>query len=110
MARPLAGWKLRTHRNGIQAVRFTHAGKRYELGTGERDVDRASQVAAQIYADVLAGRRAVAPAPARSGGVSLAEVAAAWLTDSPLAPGSVAQYAIYFDTHLCPVFGTLAAA
>ncbi len=109
MGRPLKGWKLRPKRNGIQAVRFTHEGKRFELGTGERDIDRASQEAARIYADVLAGRR-VAPDAPRAGGVSLAEVAAEWLTDSPLSPGTVAEYAGYFSAHLCPHFGTLAAA
>lgn len=107
MGRPIEGWKLRTKRNGIQAVRFTFKGERVELGTGERDPERAAQEAARIYADVLAGRRVVARRAPQVGGLGLGEVASSWLSDAPLAPRTIAEYAIYFDTHLAPHFGTL---
>lgn len=108
MGRPVEGWKLRPKRNGIQAVRFTFKGKRVELGTGERDPERAAEEAARIYSDVLAGRRVVTGRAPRTGGLSLGEAASSWLTDAPLAPRTIAEYAIYFDTHLAPHFGALA--
>ena len=40
----------------IANVRFTHAGRRFELATGERDPARAQRTAARIYADVISGK------------------------------------------------------
>ena len=55
MARTAEGWKLKW-RSGVAHVRFTHAKKRYELTTGEKDPRRAAERAAEIYADVVSGR------------------------------------------------------
>lgn len=109
MGRPVQGWKLRTKRNGIKAVRFTFEGRRVELGTGERDPERAAEAGARIYADVLAGRRRVARGapPGEATGLDLGKVAASWLKDAPLAPRTIEEYSIYFEAHLAPHFRTL---
>lgn len=55
MARTAEGWKL-VWRRGVARVRFTHAGGRYEITTGERDPGKAATVAARVYSDVIHGR------------------------------------------------------
>jgi len=80
MARRSEGLKVERDGGQIYYARFTHAGRRYHVSTGERDLQAAQKAAAQIYSDVLAGkwargRRQVAP----SGATPFDEVAARWL-------------------------------
>lgn len=109
MARPTEGFKLRPHKiTGIQEVRFTHAGVRYELSTGERDIGLASREAARIYAEVVSGRWV----PGRKGvrpGTPLALIAADWLTslEQTLDPKTVKQYGMYVKAHWSPFFVSL---
>ena len=66
----------------VAYVRFSHAGRRFELATGERDPVRAQRKSARIYADVIAGKL---PRSARSGVVKSEQpfdvLAAEWLAE-----------------------------
>jgi integrase len=87
------GWRL-VPRRGIQHVRFTHAGYRYEISTKSRLEREASERAAQIYADVVSGR--LRPAVAKSA-AHLVDLFPEWLTaiESELDKETVATYGQY---------------
>lgn len=73
------GWRLRFNR-GIGHVRFTFAGKRFSISTGERARGAAREAAERIYAETVSrgGRRSLktgAPASTRK----LAEVVDEWI-------------------------------
>ena len=111
MARRAKGWKLlRDPRTTIFVVRFTHAGRRFNLSTGERDSGPAAGQAARLYADVVSGRwtpgRTAAPGPARA----FDEVAAEWLADieSTVSADTFKLYeGIYIGAHFAPFFKTI---
>lgn len=75
MARRAAGWTLRKHSSGYYYVRFTHQTQRFDRSTGCRRKREAQARAAQIYADVIAGRIQQRPAG------DLDELIPEWLTD-----------------------------
>ena len=111
MARRAKGWKLlRDPRTTIFFVRFTHAGRRFNLSTGESDSGPAAGQAARLYTDVVSGRwaprRTAAPGPARA----FDEVAAEWLADieSTVSADTFKLYeGIYIGAHFAPFFKTI---
>jgi hypothetical protein len=79
MARRSEGLKLERRESGLYSVRFTFAGRRYHVPTGERDVGAAQASAARIYEAVVSGRWAPGQrqaAPVTS--TPFDEVAARW--------------------------------
>lgn len=110
MGRPTGGWQLRRRRGRPWSVRFTVAGVQVELGTGERDRERAGTVAAELYADAVRGARRK-PRRASTRGEPLEEVAAEWLTSvAPLLdPETRATYALYAGTHWASAWATVEA-
>lgn len=110
MGRPAVGWRLIERPGRPLSVRFTVAGRRFDLGTGETDRERAAVIAAELYADAVRGaRRQPHRSPAR--GAPIAEVAAQWLTSvgPTLDPETVATYALYAETHWAPRWPTVEA-
>jgi len=96
MARHAEGWTLYTDpRNGFQICRFTWQGKRHNISTRERDPASASEAAARIYADVIAGRAVASQRRASSIGPTVSEIAALWANGLRLSPETVAVYAMY---------------
>ena len=81
MARRSEGLKLERRESGLYYARFTFAGQRYHVPTGERDIGAAQAAAARIYEAVVSGRwapgrrKAATPAPS----TPFDEVAARWL-------------------------------
>jgi integrase len=101
-------WGLRMRGDGLQ-VRFSHEGHRYEHCTGTTDSKVAERVAAEYYADVLAGR--IGP-PARATGRAsdpLKPAASEWLADIEGRHTEVVWngYAAYVKKHFAPFFKTL---
>ncbi|MEO7178652.1 MAG: tyrosine-type recombinase/integrase [Allosphingosinicella sp.] len=111
MARRTEGWKLwNDDRTGLFYVRFSHAGQRHRVPTGERDPGAASSAAARIYAEVVSGRWATRRAVAASATMPFDEVAAIWLSDveSSLDPRTFKLYQnTYVGTHFAPFFETI---
>ncbi len=111
MAGRAKGWKLlRDPRTETFFVRFTHAGRRFKLSTGERNFGPAAGQAARVYADVVSSRwspgRTAAPGPARA----FDEVAAEWLADieSTVSADTFKLYEdIYVGAHFAPFFKTI---
>lgn len=110
MGRPTVGWRLRERPGYPFSVRFTVNGKRYSLGTGETDRERAAVVAAELYANAVRGERRQ-PRRSPSRGAPLTEVASQWLTSvaSMLDPETRATYALYAETHWAPRWATVEA-
>ena len=110
MPRRAEGWRLeRDPRNGVFRVRFSFAGRRRALSTGERDPVEAQARGTALYAETVSGRRrADSPGP-RCGPQPLDEVAADWLeaVESGLDPATSAQYLMYVRAHFVPFFKTL---
>src|ERR1041384_2266470 len=81
MARRSEGLKVERDGGGeIYYARFTHAGRRYHISTGERDLPAAQKAAAKIYADVTSGKWGPGQRQASaSGTTTFDEVAARWL-------------------------------
>lgn len=107
MGRPPTGWKLRLPPNStIYCVRFTHAGKRVERSTGERDRERAARSAAEIYAQTVGGIT-----PRASIGEPFVRGAAQWLaaTDALRDVTTNETYRGYVSKHLDPFFRTVDA-
>lgn len=115
MARHTEGWRLRPdHRSGIQAVRFTHEGRRYEISTGRRDLAEATVEAKRIYAEVVSGRWRPDVAlrahidPSRPG-EPLDETASLWLDDASADHDetTIETYGGYVSAHWQPFFESL---
>lgn len=97
MARRAEGWKLYQKR-GFWYVSFTHQGHRYRLATGTREAEEARARAAQLYADVVAGRiRVAASGVITNPGQSLAELVALWIEAiaHELGQGTDMTYEVY---------------
>ena len=111
MARRAKGWKLlRDPRTAIFFVRFTHAGRRFKLSTGERDSGPAAGQAARVYADVVSGRWAPGRTAAPGSTRAFDEVAAEWLADieSTVSTDTFKLYEdIYVGAHFAPFFKTI---
>src|SRR5262245_15417826 len=102
MARAAEGWKLtRDARNGLYRVRFTHAGRRFKLATGTRDLVEATREATRIYAQVVSGKGGTATLGTTTPSAPLDEIAAKWLADEEgtLDPVTWRQYGIYVSAH-----------
>lgn len=105
MGRPSRGYKLRELPGGCWQVRFSHAGKRYELSTEELDLDRAEAKARQIYAAVISGRW-VPGSQLAAPGAPVWQVAAGWLDaiEPMVVQTTRKQYGIYVTAHWQPHF------
>src|SRR5581483_11244622 len=80
MARRSEGLKVVRRDSGLYYARFTHAGRRYHVPTGEKDFGAAQVAAARIYEAFVSGRWAPGrrqAAPVTS--TPFDEVAARWL-------------------------------
>jgi hypothetical protein len=111
MARRSEGLKLVRRGGGLYHVRFTIAGRRYIVSTGEQDPGKAQVAAARIYGEVASGQwapggRQVAPAS----NAPFDEVAARWLAH--IRPSIEEKtFRLYRDTyvgsHFAPFFKTI---
>lgn len=108
MARRAQGWKLYP-RGAVLWVRFTHAGKRYEESTGERDAGAAATRAADIYARIVSGKRRDGARVRLSPRLPLDELAARWLVSmtNTHSAGTRGMYEIHMRATLIPYFKTL---
>lgn len=80
MARTSEGWKLwRNREGGPWSVRFTHGGRRYNLGTGRSDRGEAAHEAAVLWAEVVHGQRR--PAQVAAGAPPLEDLLPTWCVD-----------------------------
>ena len=111
MGRPSQGWKLfRDPGRKFWSVRFSFAGKRYELGTGEEAEDRAARRAAELYAETIAGKRT---SKQRGRGASddrpLGPVGMGWLNSvaETIDPSTIRTYLDYINAHFVPFFKTV---
>lgn len=113
MARTSQGWKLRWPTGSkCASVRYwdPQRKRQVELGTGESEPRRAAARAAQIYAEAIrAGRQPARRQPCVEPPLSTAQAAEKWLAEksSTADAGTISSYALYFETHLCPVFPSL---
>jgi site-specific recombinase XerC len=108
MARKPEGFHLYTdRRTGVHFVRFTHAGRRYNLSTGEADPRAAKVEAAQLYSETVSGRRR-AHARGVSTTLGLPELLSEWVAamDGEASDGQVAEWERVAFTHLEPFFGS----
>src|ERR1700693_97022 len=77
MARHATGWTIRLPESRtIWLVRFQHEGRTVERSTGEADRGRASERAAEIYAETITGRVALRPVS-----IDLVTSMAEWVAD-----------------------------
>jgi integrase len=97
MARRPEGWKL-LKRGKYWHVRFTHAGRRWSVSTGEGDFGRAKEQAPRIYSDTVSGscggperQLGIRPQP---DGASLDVTVARWLhsLEGRLDPDTITVY------------------
>jgi len=106
MARRSEGLKLERRESGLYSARFTFAGRRYHVPTGERDVGAAQTSAARIYEAVVSGRWAPGQrqaAPVAS--TPFDEVAARWLAH--IKPSIEEKtFRLYRDTYVGAHFGS----
>jgi len=80
MARRSEGIKLERRDSGMFYARFTYAGRRYNVSTGERDSGAAQTTAARIFRDIAEGRWAPGGRRiAASSNAPFDEIAARWL-------------------------------
>lgn len=115
MGRRAEGWKLvpSKHKSSkMLYVEFRHGGKRRHISTGETDPSRASTQAAQIYTEVVSGRRALSVTPEGVEVLSkrpLDELFAEWLaaTEPTIDETTFDIYQIYVHTHFIPFFHSL---
>lgn len=106
MARIAKGWTLHLDpRTDVYFVRFTHQQRRHKLSCGTRDAQEAAAVAAGIYSDVVAGKRAEVRRLGRA--PDLAVLTTTWLATLRLDGGTIGLYAMYADAHWIPIFGRL---
>lgn len=95
-------------RDGWFSVRFTHKGKRHFIATGKSNRDEAEEEAAQIYADVLSGKRRRVSASSRVR-QPLEEIFGEWLAslEGVLDRETISTYEnTYVGTHFIPFFKT----
>jgi site-specific recombinase XerD len=113
MGRPSEGWKLnRKPGRRCWSVKFTHAGKAYELGTGEEDETRAAQRAAELYAGVVSGNTTSGGRRSKALEVRpIQPITQAWLDSvcETLDPTTLNTYKGYCDKHIEPFFKTIEA-
>lgn len=81
MARTPEGWRLYIDKGtGIHIVRFTHAGRRWNLSTGERNRTRALARAQHIFLEKTTGKRRAATAGRAFRGEDIFKLCGRWLT------------------------------
>lgn len=106
MARTAKGWTLGKRKP--HHVRFTHAGRRYDISTKSRDPREAAARAARIYSDVVEGRLTSSGAGAVHPGTPLSDLCALWI--DAIAPELGAKtgstYTVYAG-HWIRHYGTL---
>lgn len=89
-------------RGGVAWVRFTHAGQRFDVSTGERDPLRADEAAARIHAQTVLGRPAPRARPVIAGpdGLDLLSTRyLAWLSGQGRDARYVREQALHFRAH-----------
>ena len=80
MGRPTKGYTIRWRDSG-PSVRFTHAGKPYDLGLGTRDREQAGREAARIYAEIVSGQRQPDSTQLVIEGHAITKVGGEWLDE-----------------------------
>ncbi len=106
MGRPSQGWKLsRKPGRRIHSVKFTHAGRAYELSTGQEDESLAARRAAELYAGVVSGTK-TAGKRKQSDARPLGPIAAEWLATLTLDETTIDSYSSYCEVHFVPFFKT----
>lgn len=107
MGRPAKAWRLhRKPGRRCHSVKFTFAGRSYELGTGEEDESLAARKAAEIYASVVKGTRG--PGKRKSSDSrDLGPASGEWLATLTLDTTTLESYARYVKTHFVPFFKTV---
>lgn len=117
MGRPSKGFRLkRQPGTDVLAVVWTQPdpkggvkGREVQRSTGERDPVRAAKTGARIYAAAIRGGEAERSPTPRRPHDDLERLCEQWLTiRADLDVQTKATYALYFETHLGPYFGTLA--
>ncbi len=108
MGRPSRGYRLRELPGGAWQVRFSHAGKRWEVSTEELELDRAEAQARQIYSAVISGRWIPGSTLAKPGTL-VKDIGPEWLMAiEPMADRlTLRQYGYYVTAHWHPHFKTL---
>ena len=112
MGRPSKGWKLnRKPGRRCWSVKFTHAGKASELGTGEEDETLAAHRAAELYAGVVSGQRSTRTRKQQIPDRPLRPVAVSWLESisETLDRTTLKSYTDYCEIHFAPFFETIEA-
>lgn len=118
MGRPSKGFRIKPQSgSSVLAVAWTDPpkpgekrGRPRQQTTGERDPVRAAKVGASIYSAAIRGLEPQRRKASRRPGDSLERLAEQWLiARKDLDPETRATYALYFETHLAPYFGTLAS-
>jgi site-specific recombinase XerD len=111
MGRPAQGWKLyRKPGRRVYNVKFTFAGRAYELSTKHEDEALAKRKAAELYAAVVSGTHG----GGRTKGSSsrpLSTVTSAWVDSLvvELDVETIDSYVRYCDVHFEPFFKTVEA-
>lgn len=112
MGRPSQGWKLsRKPGRRIWNVKFTHAGRAYELSTRLEDESLASRKAGELYAGIVSGNVPRARTRGKLEARPLGPVAESWIasiTDT-LDEATVEEYARYYNAHFAPFFSSVDA-
>lgn len=102
MARRPGVWKIDLE-GGVYYVRFTHARRRYHLSTGQGEKGPALERAAELFADVVAGRLTPTRGKATTG-TPLVDLVGAWLDvlETSYTPRTIALYETYARAHWLP--------
>lgn len=109
MGRAKKGATVRRHpgRGPTYYARFTGpGGQRIEVSTGERDREKALEVASRLFADALAQKPVAAPKRAPRGTGPLFELTRDWLlaVDGAYTPRTIEGWSSYAMTHWHPFF------
>lgn len=107
MGRAAKGWTIRTVK-GIYRVRFSHEGARPEISTGETDLRKATERAAEIYASHV--RREPDPRRVLNDRTPLVDLVTRWIAsieDTSHASNTARLYEIHMTAHIIPFFRSL---
>lgn len=108
MGRKATGWRIRQREPGYAySVRFTWAGREYDLSTGTADPVVAPREAARIYAGVVS--REPKPQQRTKAGASLESLIGQWLLSISAThdPSTVKTWKLYAESHWLVFFGAL---
>lgn len=105
------GWRIKLDPRpgaGNWLCYFSLNGKKHTLSTRTTDRSEAQSIAAELYAEVVSGRR-VSHERSSVTSLDLVDLFAKWLeySESALDPTTIKQYTCYTSTHWLPFFKTL---